>query len=62
VNILTILIWSRNFYQILGFTEDMHKNEEFPEEFIWSKYHEDGAKRAYVCLQVKIIAYLRENK
>jgi hypothetical protein len=49
---------THDFYLALGFTDDMQKNGEFPEEFIWSKYHKDGAKRADVCLQANIIAYL----
>jgi hypothetical protein len=50
-----------DFYQSLGFTEAMHCNGEMPEEFIWSEYHKDGANRADVCLQAKIVAYLCKN-
>ena len=39
----------------------MQKNGELPDEFIWSEYHKDGAKRADVCLQANIIAYLCKN-
>jgi hypothetical protein len=52
---------TNDFYQSLGFTEEMHRNGELPEEFIWTEYLKDGAKRADVCLQAKIIAYLCKN-
>jgi hypothetical protein len=50
-----------DFYKSLGFTEDIHKKGNLPEEYIWNEYHKDGAKREDACLQAKIVAYLFKN-
>ncbi|MDP3088267.1 MAG: hypothetical protein Q8M99_08820 [Methylotenera sp.] len=52
---------THDFYQALGFTDNIHNNGELPEEFIWSEYHKDDAKRSDVCLQANIITYLCNN-
>jgi hypothetical protein len=50
------------FYKALGYTDEVNSNGILPEEYIWSEYHKDGAKKSDTCLQAKIIAYLLSKK
>ena len=47
-----------NFYQALGYTDEIKKTGLLPEEFIWTEYHKDNSVKVEVCLQANIIEYL----
>lgn len=48
------------FYTALGYTEEVKNTGELAEEFVWSEYRKDNSKRSEICLQIKILKYLRQ--
>ncbi len=46
------------FYEALGYTEEIKKSGLFPEEFIWEEYRKDGSRKNRSCFQIKITQYL----
>ena len=49
------------FYSALGFTDEMRQAGVLAEEFMWTEYRKDNSEKAEVCLQIKIIEYLKTH-
>lgn len=49
------------FYEALGYTEEIRRTGLAAEEFLWERYRRDGAVKSGRCLQSLIAAYLNEH-
>lgn len=47
-----------NFYEALGYTEEVRRTGVMPDEFIWQEFTRDNADASPCCLQAKILEYL----
>jgi hypothetical protein len=49
------------FYEALGYTDEVQREVVLPDEFIWDEYFRNGSDRSVACLDVKLIEYLMTN-
>ena len=49
------------FYRALGYTDEIRQAGLMVEEFILNEYHKDNGNKDEICLQIKIIQYLKSH-
>jgi hypothetical protein len=51
----------KEFYQALGYSEDIAKAGLLPDEYIWEKFIKDAETKCHQCFQLHIFKYLHQQ-
>jgi hypothetical protein len=51
----------KQFYEALGYSDEINKQGILHDEFIWDEYLKDGSSKCDHCLKAKLVEYLKTH-